>query len=421
VKVLLISANTEVINMPVIPAGLLMVASATKAASHEVELLDLRTERAPLAAVSRAISNPCPEVIGISVRNIDDQNMRNARFLLPPVRDLVAECRRLCAAPIVLGGAGYSIFPRSALAFLGADIGIQGEGETAFPALLAALRRHGELSSVPGVYLPGVSSPTSRDIPATGELSLLPEPDFLPTSGQSDVWMPIQTRRGCSLRCSYCSTPAIEGTRVRMRSPEGVVRTIEQYVAAGFRRFYFTDNTFNLPESYALTLCRLLEERRLDISWRSILYPGRVSEDLIRGMAGAGCAEVSLGFESGNPGVLRALGKHFSTDDVRFTSRLLADHGIHRTGFLLLGGPGETIDSAEQSLAFADSLGLEAVKVSVGLRIYPGTRLAETAVQEGVIDETDDLLLPRFYMAPRLEQLPGLLSAWLATRPNWTA
>ena len=75
------------------------------------------------------------------MRNIDDQNMADPRFLLPPVREVVATCRSLCDAPIVLGGAGYSIFPESALRYLGADMGIQGEGETAFPLLLERLAR----------------------------------------------------------------------------------------------------------------------------------------------------------------------------------------------------------------------------------------------------------------------------------------
>lgn len=408
--------------MPVIPSGLLLVASATKAAGHEVELLDLRTEAQPLDAVSRAIESVRPEVIGVSVRNIDDQNMRNPKFLLPPVKELIAECRRLTTAPVVLGGAGYSIFPGSALAFLGADFGIRGEGEYTFPALLARLERRDDVSSLPGVFMSGPSSLETPTPPLRTELKPLPGTEFLPdVRAGSDLWMPLQTRRGCPFRCAYCSTPAIEGIRVRRRAPEGVVQAIEQYVTAGFTRFYFTDNTFNVPEAHALALCRLLAERRLEITWRSILHPLRISEDLVRAMADAGCVEVSLGFESGSPPILRALGKRFSLEDVRRTSRLVGDHGIRRMGFLLLGGPGETIESAEESLAFADSLGLEAVKVSLGIRIYPGTRLAETAVREGVIDEADDLLLPRFYVAPGLERLPEVVANWLATRPNWTA
>ena len=80
-----------------------------------------------------AIESLRPDVIGIAVRNIDDQSMENTRFLLQEVKDVVAACRSHSQAPIILGGAGYSIFPESVLSYLGADAGIQGEGEAAFP------------------------------------------------------------------------------------------------------------------------------------------------------------------------------------------------------------------------------------------------------------------------------------------------
>ncbi len=138
--------------------------------------------------------------------------------------------------------------------------------------------------------------------------------------------------------------------------------------------------------------------------WRCILYPHLVEEPLVRAMAEAGCVEVSLGFESGSEPVLREMNKRFRPEDVRAVSDLLAAHGIRRVGFLLLGGPGETRDTVEQSLAFAESLRLEFLKVTVGIRIYPGTPLARRAVAEGAISAEDDLLLPRFYLAPGLER-----------------
>jgi len=94
-------------------------------------------------------------VIGISVRNIDDQNMASPRFLLPAVREVVTVCRRLCDGPIILGGPGYSMFPESALRFLQADMGIRGEGETVFPALLERLESGSDPYGLPGVCLPG--------------------------------------------------------------------------------------------------------------------------------------------------------------------------------------------------------------------------------------------------------------------------
>ena len=109
-KVLLISANTERINMPTIPVGLMCIARATRQASHEVAFLDLMFEADALQSVRRGISSLEPDVIGISVRNIDDQ-----------VKPVIAECRAASGAPIVLGGAGYSLYPDEALEYLGAS------------------------------------------------------------------------------------------------------------------------------------------------------------------------------------------------------------------------------------------------------------------------------------------------------------
>jgi radical SAM superfamily enzyme YgiQ (UPF0313 family) len=215
----------------------------------------------------------------------------------------------------------------------------------------------------------------------------------------------VQSRRGCPLDCSYCSTATVEGREVRRRSPALVAREISLARAAGFRRFYFVDNTFNLPEKYALALCAELTRARLDIEWRAIVYPSRLSENLAGAMKAAGCVEASLGFESGDPAMLRVLNKRFSVDDIRRASDRLAGSGIRRHGFLLLGGPGETNESVATSLAFARSLGLDGLKITWGLRIYPGTPLHRTALAEGVVSADDDLLRPRFYLAKGLERL----------------
>ena len=156
--------------------------------------------------------------------------------------------------------------------------------------------------------------------------------------------------------------------------------------------------------AYAMELCRAIATERLNVRWRYILYPHRVPEELVAAMAEAGCVEVSLGFESGSKDVLHAMNKQFEPEEVQRISDLLAKYGIRRLGFLLLGGPGETRESVERSLAFAESLGLEMLKVTVGIRIYPRTPLARIALEEGVISDADDLLLPRFYLRPELEE-----------------
>ena len=421
-KVLLISANTAEINMPTLPLGLVSVATATKASGHVVEVLDLLAQQEPLAQVKAKIESFRPEVIGIAVRNIDDQSMENTRFLLQDVKDVISACRMHSSAPIILGGAGYSIFPESVLTFLGADAGIQGEGETVFPALLEKLQKGLKLSEIHGIYLPSCGLRGERLF--TRNLDSIPFPDehlwTVPATAVEDVLIPLQTRRGCALGCNYCSTATIEGTALRKRSVEAVVDGLARHAAAGFKQFYFTDNTFNMPPSYALELCRKIIERKLDITWVCILYPGNIEEELVRAMAEAGCREVSLGFESGCDRILAIMNKKFSPADVRRTSELLAKYKIKQMGFLLLGGPGETKDSVEESLRFADALPLDALKITIGIRIYPHTELARTAVAEGLIAPDDDLLLPRFYMVSGLEAwLRKTVAKRMETRPHW--
>jgi radical SAM superfamily enzyme YgiQ (UPF0313 family) len=421
-RILLISANREAINMLTWPLGLACVAAATQKAGHDVQLLDLMETSDPASALKETIREFNPDVIGISVRNIDDQSMENTQFLLDDVREAVAACRSLSNAPIVLGGAGYSIFPESSLEYLGADMGIQGEGEEAFPALLRRIEDGRDFSDVPGLYVARAELRGGRVF--TKRLDEFPLPDIrllsAPRYRNRDFWLPVQTRRGCPMNCSYCSTAAIEGCLLRKRSPEAVIQWLEECVRAGFSRFYFVDNTFNLPSSYAKNLCSKILDADLNISWRCIMYPVKIDEELVGLMANAGCVEVSLGFESGHELLLHEMNKRFKPEDVRHTSELLAHYGIRRMGFLLLGGPGETKETAMASLAFADSLNLEMMKVSVGIRIYPYTALAEIARKESAISPDDSLLMPRFYIAEGLEVwLRETVREWMASRPNW--
>jgi len=404
-RVLIVAANTERINLPTLPLGAALVAAATERHGHDVAFLDLMGESDPQSALRREVSRIQPDAIGVSVRNIDDQEMARPTFLLDKVRPLIEACRRASTAPVVLGGAGFTLFPEAVLAHLDADFGICGEGEEAFPALLEQLERGEDPRGLPGLFAPG-HRPAERRA-AVASLDSVPDPGArlwaAADLADPDVWVPVQTRRGCPFRCSYCSTPQIEGSQLRCRSPQLVAEQLARMAAAGVRRIQFVDNIFNIPDSYALELCRHIIGLDAGLEWQCIVYPHRLDDELARAMADAGCRAASLGFEAGDDGMLRAYGKHFSAVDVRRISELLADHGIRRYGFLLLGGPGESRDTVAASLDFAESLGLDLLKVTVGVRIYPGTRLAAAAEEERAITGDDDLLHPRFYMAPDLE------------------
>lgn len=400
----MVAANTERINLPTLPLGAALVAAASEAAGHTTSFLDLMGCDDPPAALRTAISDLEPEAIGVSVRNIDDQNMSQPTFLLDKVRPVVAACRAAGDAPVILGGAGFTLFPEAVLDYLGADYGICGEGEEAFPALLDRLERGEPLADVPGLC--GTGREASPPRAAVGDLDDLPDPGSPVWAAADledpDVFVPVQTRRGCPFRCTYCSTPRIEGSTVRCRSPRLVVEQLARMAEQGVRQIQFVDNVFNIPRPYVLALCREIIALGANLCWRALIYPRGVDDELAAALAAAGCRAVSLGFEAGDDGMLRAYDKHFDTAEIRTAAGVLANHGILRFGFLLLGGPGETRDTVVRSFDFVQSLDLDMLNVTVGIRIYPGTPIARRAADRwGIAD--DELLQPRFFMEPDLE------------------
>jgi radical SAM superfamily enzyme YgiQ (UPF0313 family) len=403
-KVLLISTNTETINMQVFPLGLASVAQAVMISGHQVKWLDLMGQTDIDSQVTGNIKDFGPDVIGISIRNVDDQNMKKPIFFLPAIRHIVDLCKSSSGSPVVAGGAGYSIFPDSCLEYINADMGIKGEGEAVFPELLKQLENN-QPADINGLHI------REKGLQADGvfEKDLdkfpLPDPDLFPLAAYKgdSFFIPIQTRRGCPVGCSYCSTPIIEGRYLRKRSPGRITGWLKKWVERGFNSFQFVDNTFNLPNEYAIDLCRAIIEESLDIRWRSIVYPGNISDKLVNNMARAGCTEISLGFESGNNDILSAMNKNYGTDETLKSIEIFKHYNISVMGFLLLGGPGETRDTVKRSLEYAEKSGVDSLKVTRGIRIYPGTRLAEIALDKGFIEKDDNLLYPRFYLEENLE------------------
>ncbi len=134
-KVLFFSCSMPDLIMPTLPLGMVSVATAVQQADHDVKLLDLLPDCDFEAAVTAALKDFMPDAIGIAVRNIDDQSMADTRFLLEPIKTITATCRALSKVPIILGGAGYSMYPERLLEWLDGDIGIVGDGEAGLPAV----------------------------------------------------------------------------------------------------------------------------------------------------------------------------------------------------------------------------------------------------------------------------------------------
>src|ERR1051326_5252006 len=140
-RALLISANTEKIPDPVYPIGAAAVGAPARRAGHDVEAIDLCFAEDRRRLVVDAIRDFAPGAIGLSLRNLDNSAYPDNRSYIEDYHDLVSWVREATDAPIILGGAGFTVMPTTILEELHAEYGVAGEGELAFPWLLGEIER----------------------------------------------------------------------------------------------------------------------------------------------------------------------------------------------------------------------------------------------------------------------------------------
>ena len=425
-RVLLISANTEKIPDPVYPIGAAYVGAAAARAGHEVRGVDLCFAADRAREVTRAVDDFSPDVIGISLRNLDNSAYPENCSYIEDYRGLVAGLRAQSRAPIVLGGAGFTVMPSTILEELNADYGIVGEGEYAFPWLLERIAA-GETPSrtadfdcqrVNGSMLVnGAGRIRALDDVGRPDRDLFDTPLYYERGGCANV----QTKRGCCFECVFCSYPLIEGSKVRMRAPAAVVDEIEGLVRSrDVRHVFFVDNIFNLPPGHAKRICEELVARELPVEWSGYMNPKFVDEDLVRAMAASGCKGVEFGTDSGAPAMIANLKKEFDVEDLRRASRLCHEHGIKFAHSLIFGGPGETAETVEQTIRLMEELAPTAVIAFTGIRVLPGTGMVDIALRDGQIDADDNLLHPKFYVSTSLgDDLIHRIESHARSQPNW--
>lgn len=414
----MVSANRERDPSPVFPLGLAYLAGPLAEAGHEARLLDLCFEEDVPAAVLRALDEARPQVVLVSVRNLDNVTWPASRSYVEGVREVVGLCRE--RAVVVLGGSAFSLEPLSLLAATGAHCGVVGEGEAVLPHLLERIEARAPLHGLPGVVVPGNGAAPPPRLPASvgaPARELFDVARYLADGGAANV----QTKRGCPFGCTYCTYPILEGSRVRTRPAAEVVAELKALVEEhGVDYVEFCDDIFNFPEAAARELCEAMIAAGLKLSWSAFVNPGHLDAGLVDLMVRAGCDAVELGTDSGSDPMLRSLGKSFTVDDVRRASRLCREAGVATAHYLLFGAPGETDATIDETVALMDELAPDAVIVMVGIRVYAGTELHEVALREGIVAPGQCLLDPVFYPAePELKRIAARVAEEAGKRRSW--
>lgn len=431
-RVLMINANRFKHPWPVIPFGLCCVAAAVENAGHEVHVLDLCFSKNCVRDMSRAVSRLSPDLIGITIRNIDNGAGYNTLFLLENVKDeIIDPLKQVFSGPIVIGGPSVGISGVEMLSFFDLEFAIRGDGETAMVEFVKRLEK-----KLPLEGLGGLIKRKGNEIVEDNPPLLVADLDSLPFTKphryldlapyrRFDSHLQIQTKRGCALRCSYCTYNRIEGLGYRLRNPQLVADEIEALVKeTGINSVEFTDSTFNIPLHHTKSVLRALAAKGLDLKMRTMgLNPGAVDEELADLMKEVGFRDVDLGAEAGCNAILKSFGKNFNKDALLRAGKILHERGIPIIWYLLVGAPEETAETLKETF---DTINRAAskwdmVNVGVGIRVYNGAPIANRMERENPGCTVDNFLRPVHYSpsALSLDAVKTITKQTALRHPNY--
>lgn len=412
-RVLILAVNFVKIPYPVYPLGAAVMAETARRRGHEVRLVDLLAESDfsgyDPRSLGRIVDEFRPDCVGLSIRNLETTDSSNAdeHWSLDLIKQIVDDLRQISSAPLVLGGAGFSLMPKTVLKHSGADYGLAGEGEEIWPDFLEALAA--------GRAERGLQA---RPEPGAAQASAY-EPELIKRYADQGGLIGVQTKRGCPLRCLYCSYPLLEGRRVRPRPTEEVLDDLKRLSRlVDHPHIAFADAVFNDPAGHWRELLAAMASAELDLSWTAFFQPAELSAEDCRLIKASGVSGLEFGTDGASDATLKAMHKNFDFGLVERLQRQCLAHEIPAAHYLIFGGPGESPATVEEGIANIEGLEGCVAFISAGLSVYPGTPLAELARREGLIGSDQDWRRPVFYYSPDIdpERLDRRLSEAFGSR-----
>lgn len=422
-KILLISVNQEKHPYPVQPLGLAYIAGALRAKGHEVKIIDLCFMEYFQKELLLILKEFNPQLIGFSIRNIDNTSFPNTKYYLPVIKNVVDFCRRNINAHLIVGGSGFSIMPKEILQYLDMNIGVIGEGEDTLCELAEKIERKIDLKDTKGIaYFEGNTYIENKlDYTKNRVNGLFPARELLDVKryiAEGSITN-IQTKRGCGFKCIYCTYPILEGEKVRMRSPQGVIDEIEMLNKRyGIDYFYFIDSTFNFPLEHAMEICEEIIKKGLKIKWTAFFHPKFITKKLAALLVQSGCSGIEFGIDSASGKILKKLKKGFCVKEIIESTSICQKAGLKVCCYLLLGAPGEDMKSLKETFKIMKKVSPTAIIAQSGIRIYPGTEIEKIAVADGY--DLGNYLPPKFYIPKGLRgNLVKLIREFASNYPNF--
>ena len=388
---------------PFTPLGLGYLAAVLEKNQHQVDVIDCQASKLSYEDFKREISKRQPNMVGLTSTTL---TYKSALKVIKIVKEVHPSCLT------VLGGCHVTFWDDKALQECPQlDLVVRKEGENTIAEIAERFEAGKDFQDILGVtYRKGDEIVRNPDRPYIEDLDSLPFPShhLWPLENlrkYGNIIFPLMTSRGCVYWCEFCSAVRMFGRGYRMRSAKNVVDEIEYlHKTYGAQNFTFYDDAFTVDQARVEEICKEIHERKLKIKWDCGTRVDMVTKDLLQKMKDAGCIAVWFGVEAGSQQVIDAMGKGFTANRTKTAFKLAQETGLMTIASVVLGFPGETRESALETIKFIEEINPDDVGYYIATP-YPGTPMAENVKKMGWLRVTD---FDKYDTATPIFELPTL-------------
>jgi radical SAM superfamily enzyme YgiQ (UPF0313 family) len=362
--------------------GIASIASYLLQRGTSVSILDPDAYKLDILQIKERVKQEKPDIVGLPAFT---EEICDANEIAKAVKEADSDILT------VVGGPHPSAIPRQTLEeFPYFDVAVFGEGESTMQEIV---------DGKPLEEIQGIAFRKNGEIRCNGQRSLIKDMDSLPhpawqlydlnkyKSGglysgfgrKGRLELPVEGARGCPYSCIFCFRVA--GRTIRFRSPSRVVDDVERDVNEFHAsKIHFVEGTFGVNKKMAIEVCNELIRRGLHekIEWSTGGRVDNVNKELLEKMKEAGCNYIGFGVESGDPELLKIIGKNTSLDQVKKAFKLCKEVGIKTEADFILGHPFETEETVLKTIKFAKELDADHATFAI-LVPFPGTEVAKMA------------------------------------------
>ncbi|AKL95365.1 Fe-S oxidoreductase [Clostridium aceticum] len=411
-KVLFIQAmSTEAATSEMVyPIGIVTLATLLKE-DHTIEIFDMNIQEDPFSQLKEKLQSYPPEVICVSLRNIDPLGNKMTSLMPPFVATVKMIAALVPKGKIIVGGTGFSLFPKRIMEELPEiQYGIIGEGENTLPQLLENLENPSHLKGLcfrkaGEIVILNPSRELDMEYDYIQPDRKLLNPELYNSRNSYVQAMGVETKRGCPFHCSYCVYPNLQGRKLRCRDPKQVVDEIELLSKEyGIERVHFTDPVVNIPKGHLERICSLLIERNVQVKWSGFFREDYLDEKNMMLFRDSGCECFSFSPDGLSQEALDVLGKGLKIEDIIRAAKLSASTGVLSVYHFMVNVPGESEATIKKGMELIDEIyAIHQETKSLGtvvlnnVRLYPDTPIYEIAKKQGLLSPSTDLLYPVYY------------------------